>query len=110
MFLISNSVIIGIGMTRKVTLYDLIFFLSEVLITAGVFYWMKKLEESSIDQWISKLRIPVVKTQFKIFHSIGDIVYQTFSGIGNIFESENGMLWALVILQFIILAVGKFGS
>jgi hypothetical protein len=109
-FLVLNSIFIGIEESGKVTIIDLVFFISEVLIACVVFYWIRKIKNGFIEKWVAKVNYPIMKPQFPFARFVGNSIYGILLGVGNIFEGENGMLWALVILQYIILAIGNFGS
>jgi hypothetical protein len=108
-FLVVNAVVIGIAANENVTLKGLIFFLSTALLAGFVYYGMTRLRFKRIEDIYVRLKIPQVRNRALSILKIAQIPIRIVSGIGSIFESETGMLWAFVILQFIILAIGKIG-
>jgi hypothetical protein len=108
-FLVVNAVIIGIETNQDVTLKGLIFFLSTAFLASLVYYGMTRLERKLTKVIYVRLRIPQIKNWGNSILAVGQIPLRILSGIGSIFESETGMLWAFIILQFIILALGKLG-
>ena len=108
-FLVLNGVLIGIEMKQDVTLNALILFLSVALI-AGLFYYsMTKFGDKVTNGTVRYFGIPRMELGLTGIRQFGHYFFRILSGIGDILESENGMLWAFVILQFIILAIGKLG-
>ena len=108
-FLVINGVIIGMELNQDVSLQSLVFFLSVTLIAGLFYYFMTKMRYRVMDGIGRYIKIPHFKIRLTGIIQISHHFFRILSGIGDILESENGMLWALVILQLIILAMGKFG-
>jgi hypothetical protein len=108
-FLVLNAVVIGMETNQDVSIEGLIFFLSVAALTGTTYYTIGKLGYQRIRNFFIWPKIPQLRTGYKDSIKTGQFILQILSGIGSIFESETGLLWAFVILQFIILAIGEFG-
>ena len=108
-FLVINAVVIGLEANQDVTVKGLILFLSTAVLAGIVYYGVTRLRRTLSKEVYIRSRIPQINNWSTSLFSVGQIPLRMLSGIASIFESETGMLWAFVILQFIILALGKFG-
>jgi len=110
LLLVANVIMINFRLYYVFSLEGVIFFLSIVL-AVGILYWIFKkfqpmswrvsFQEEKIVHWISV---------FNPLRKMIDQFVRLLYGVGRIFESETGMLWAFVILMFLILALRKFGQ
>jgi hypothetical protein len=109
LFLVVNTFFVGTKLNHEVVLKGLFYFLSVAAAGGLVYYGLTKVSHVWANQLLDRIRIPPMESIFDTLRTIGDFSFGILYGVGRIFESETGMLWAFVILQLLILALWNFG-
>ncbi|OGO20275.1 MAG: hypothetical protein A2Z14_16195 [Chloroflexi bacterium RBG_16_48_8] len=110
MLLVANTILISIQLNHEFTFRSMIYFISVGLTTGFLYTILNKLHFKFRGDFIERVRIPRWMSEFSPLRRVAQSFMEIFYGIGRIFESETGMLWAFVILQLLIIALGKLNQ
>jgi hypothetical protein len=109
MLFVSNTFLVGYKMNLGFSLPGIVYFLSLCLLIVIVLYSIQRVDLQLPIQGTGKLRFRRLLSRFNFIRIFGNGLLSIVSAVGNIFEGETGLLWALVILLLLILTLGGIG-
>lgn len=109
MLFVVNTFLIGYQIHREITVGGILFSISVGLLTGIIYFGITKMRSESALRLRRKLDLSGLLSNLNFIRFISKAIYDILYGAGRIFEGDTGMLWTFVILQLLVIALGKIG-